>query len=256
MCRLLAVVSAETTDFHFPLQRARRSLSALSREHPHGWGLAVHARGEGWSVTKDTACAASCERFEGTAASARGELLLAHVRRRTVGPTALENTHPFRQGPWVFAHNGTIGALEWMAARTSDERRSRIEGQTDSERFFAFILTVLDGVGAGDGSQGARMRRLDRALGSALAEARALPSLGPASFLLSDGEVLYVHRAGRALFALHRGVTATEPTPRREALTFASERMTDERWEEVPEGTLLSVETRGAPRWRAVDASI
>src|SRR5262245_34024795 len=48
MCRLLGVVSSEATDYGFSLCRAPRSLALLSRDHPDGWGLAIHAEGRGW----------------------------------------------------------------------------------------------------------------------------------------------------------------------------------------------------------------
>ena len=43
MCRMLGIVASEPTDFKVCLRDAPRSLATLSREHPHGWGLAVLA---------------------------------------------------------------------------------------------------------------------------------------------------------------------------------------------------------------------
>jgi glutamine amidotransferase len=45
--------------------------------------------------------------------------VLAHLRRATVGRVALENTHPFCHGSWVFAHNGTLPASTTCARRCS-----------------------------------------------------------------------------------------------------------------------------------------
>src|SRR5688572_3599416 len=104
MCRLLGVVSTEATDYAFSLRHAARSLASLSRHHPDGWGLAVHARGRGWDVHRHPACAGDDPRFDAIAAQARGEVLVAHIRKRTVGPLGTDNTHPFSSGSWVFAH--------------------------------------------------------------------------------------------------------------------------------------------------------
>jgi glutamine amidotransferase len=112
MCRLLGIVSSEPTEFRIILQEAPRSLAALSREHRDGWGIAIfdpkHSQAE-WRLYKAIACAAEDEEFRRLAGAA-GEVMISHIRRRTVGAVSMANTHPFRSGRWVFAHNGTIHA--------------------------------------------------------------------------------------------------------------------------------------------------
>src|SRR5690349_717627 len=100
MCRLLGVVSSECVDYRVALHQAPRSLAALSSEHPHGWGVAVHNSSEGWTLQKSVACARDDTRFQQIAAAYQGQVLIAHIRKRTVGPIALENTHPFQRGRW------------------------------------------------------------------------------------------------------------------------------------------------------------
>ena len=109
MCRLLGIASNETTDFKIVLREAPRSLAALSREHRDGWGIAVFdAQSRKWQIDKGAACAGEDERFHRLAVGSRGELLVSHVRQKTIGETSLANTHPFERGRWVFAHNGTV----------------------------------------------------------------------------------------------------------------------------------------------------
>lgn len=263
MCRLVGVVASETTDFRFTLNEAPRSLAALSPEHPHGWGLAVHAEGRGWDVHKQAACARDDARFCKLAADARGELLVAHVRKRTVGPVGCPNTHPFHRGPWVFAHNGTIDDTAWLAERASAARRAEIEGETDSELFFAALLTAIDEVGGALGVRSAADGAVDRAIAGVVARCHARASFGASNFLLSDGVSLYAHRSGRSLFVLTRGrgdrvvdsrrsrethaVIETPWSDRREAVLVASERITDEPWAELAEQTLLRVERGPRP---------
>src|ERR1700712_5924789 len=100
MCRLLGIVASERTDFHFFLRAAPHSLAALSHEHPHGWGVGVYDRDAGWTVRKQPVRASDCEHFFAASTAARGELLLAHVRARTVGAATVANTHPFHRGRW------------------------------------------------------------------------------------------------------------------------------------------------------------
>lgn len=268
MCRLVGVVASESTDFRFTLHDAPRSLAALSPEHPHGWGLAVHARDRGWELHKEPACARDDARFRSVAAEARGEVLIGHVRKRTVGPIGPVNTHPFRRGAWVFAHNGTIEDTAWLATRASAARRAEIEGETDSELFFAALLTAIDEAGGAEGAGAAAEGAVDRAIGAFLALSYARPSFGASNFLLCDGRALFAHRSGRTLFVLTRGrgdrvidsrrsretqaVVETRWSDRREAVLVASESMTDEPWSELAERTLLRIDAGARPTMRVI----
>src|SRR6185312_3253577 len=164
MCRLLGVVSAEVMSHHLPLDAAPRSLAELSPDHPHGWGLAVSDGGRRWDVHRATGCARDDARFHALAMEARGRLLVAHIRNRTVGLCSLENTHPFPRGRWVCAHNGTVPDTTPLERHTSEARLQQIQGQTDSERIFAFLLTYLDRAGATDGASHAAPGAADAAL--------------------------------------------------------------------------------------------
>ena len=188
------------------LHDAPRSLRALSREHPDGWGIAV--RDQNWLVERSTTCADACARF-GAVADRAATLVIAHIRKATVGPVALTNTHPFIRGRYAFAHNGTVDTRPLAIAPA---HAAAITGDTDSERLFAYLLTCLD-------------------TGGLAAGAASLAGLGSASFLLSDGERLYAHRLGRALYTLHRPGIAL----------VASEPLTDEPWHELPDGALVEI---------------
>ncbi|MGD0525758.1 MAG: class II glutamine amidotransferase, partial [Polyangiaceae bacterium] len=129
MCRLLGIATSEPTNFKIVLREAPRSLAALSREHRDGWGVAVFdEQAGGWQLEKGIACAGEDERFHQLAVGSRGEVLVSHVRRKTVGETSLANTHPFERERWVFAHNGTIEDLAWLRAQTSRERLAELRG--------------------------------------------------------------------------------------------------------------------------------
>lgn len=269
MCRLLGIVASELTEFGLGLTRAPRSLATLSREHPDGWGVAIHnadhaaRRGaDAWALHKGTAPAADDHRFHELAAHSRGHMLVAHVRQKTVGPTRLENSHPFVRDNWVFAHNGTIHGTDTLRAGCSTKRHREIAGDTDSELFFAYVLTRLDERGLTRLDDEPSRSHATEVVHELTAELRAA-RIGAFNFLLSDGKTTFAHRFGRSLFVLDRGpgdpvreqrevspgtTIVTRWTARRQAILIASERITDEPWREVPDGTLLRFERTPTPR--------
>jgi predicted glutamine amidotransferase len=265
MCRLLAIASSERTDFKIVLREAPRSLAALSREHRDGWGIAVYDETVGhFTIDKGVACAGDDERFHRLAVGSRGVLLVSHIRQKTVGGTSLANTHPFQCGRWVFAHNGTVKDAAWLRSQVSQARLDEVDGETDSELLFAWLLTALDD--AGLTAEGATART-DAAIGAASREARERPDFGAFTFLLSDGETTYAHRFGRSMFLLERGpdddvrhartsrdgtVVETPWSPRRAAVFVGSERITDEPWQDIDNGTLLRIDRSPTPAWRIV----
>jgi glutamine amidotransferase len=217
---MVGLVAANPVVTRGLLRDAPRSLWALSREHPDGWGVAVRESSE-WTVHRGTACAQTSPEYDALARETRARVLVAHIRQKTVGATSLLNTHPFRRGGHVFAHNGTVTALPALGARTSAERSAEITGDTDSERLFAFLATAIDE--AGD---------IERGLVAAVRELQALGDVGSASFLFSCGQRIYAHRLGRPLHVLvrHTAVDARR-TP---TVVVASERLTDEVWTSCP----------------------
>ncbi len=222
MCRMFGMVAERPIAPRDLLHDAPRSLRALSREHPDGWGIAVHDGA--WTVERGTSCAHACERFAAVGDRA-ARIVIAHVRKKTVGPTALVNTHPFRRGDYVFAHNGTLADSSALVSRTAPEHLAAVEGDTDSERMFAFVLTQIDAHGD-----------VARGVAEAVRTLHALPTPGSVNFLLSCGRRLYAHRLGRSLFA----------TDRAGAMLVASEPLTDEPWRELPDRTLLELEPAAA----------
>lgn len=229
MCRMFGMVAASPVALRTLLRDAPRSLCALSREHRDGWGVAIASGGD-WTVHRSIECAAESSRFSGVADSSHAALVVAHVRQRTVGETSLANTHPFRRGRHVLAHNGTVEAVSWLLARTSRERLLEIEGETDSERLFAFLMTRVDETGS-----------IDDGVRRATCELRAHDRIGTVNFLFSDGVTLFAFRRGRGLFFLDRTPSAAPRTRRTPSIVIASEPLTSERWNELSDGALLRV---------------
>lgn len=209
MCRMLGIVG--TGAVQDLLHEAPRCLRELSKEHADGWGVALSRAGQ-WDLHKSTTCAALCPQFSKETGEA--QLVIAHIRKKTVGELSLDNTHPFQRGNFVFAHNGTVDTTRF---EISARRAAEIRGTTDSEKLFSFLLTQID-----------RHGDLQRAVDAL----HALGAIGSASFLFSDGAHLYAHRMGRQLFTTWRDDVAM----------VASEPLSDrDTWTELAEGALVRV---------------
>jgi predicted glutamine amidotransferase len=231
---MFALVASRAVAARELLRDAPRSLAVLSREHKDGWGMALRTADD-WILHRSTECAASCALYQGLV-DVQAQVLIAHVRQKTVGETRIVNTHPFRRGGYVFAHNGTVKAIAAVVAKTAPERLAQIEGDTDSERLFAFVLTCIDEAGDFEAGVLAAVRAI-----------HAIEEVGSASFLISQGERTYAHRLGRSLFALVRHAANEER--RTAAIVVASEQLTGEAWQELPERSVVAI-TGGVPELR------
>ncbi len=240
MCRLLGIVAREPQGFQRCLREERRSLAVLGREHSDGWGIAVHDAKRGWRLTKRCTSASGDPAFDAAASDATGALLIAHVRKRTVGKVSLDNTHPFRRGEWVFAHNGTVECVASLRAAIVPGA-AMPTGDTDSELLFAFLMSRL-------ASHPGAMRSpiiTHIVLARAVEDLAKVTPSGSVTFVLSDGSALYAYRRGPPLFLLER-----RSPDDLEAILVASEPVTPgEVWAPVPERTLLTVWRRPTLGW-------
>lgn len=147
MCRLFGFRAAAPSQVHRALVVESNALRRQSEEHPDGWGIAFYTSDR--PVIARGVDAAFCDAdFERLARRVESDTVVAHVRRASVGPLRLENTHPFQHGPWVFAHNGTVPAFDEVRApiekAIAPAHRAALAGDTDSERYFRLFLTELD----------------------------------------------------------------------------------------------------------------
>lgn len=79
--------------------------------------------------------------------------IFAHIRAATEGSVSLENTHPFRFGPYLMMHNGGIRNFQLIKrdfiTRLDDRFYNWIKGQTDSEHIFAFYMQIVSELARG-----------------------------------------------------------------------------------------------------------
>ncbi|MEM8752717.1 MAG: class II glutamine amidotransferase, partial [Pseudomonadota bacterium] len=100
MCRLYALHATETTKVECGLVRAQNALMVQSQGdaeglvHGHGWGVADYPDGAP-VIERQTWAAWKGERFAKAAARTYARTVVAHVRKATVGPAHIDNTHPF-----------------------------------------------------------------------------------------------------------------------------------------------------------------
>ena len=247
MCRLFGYRSREPTGVQHELLEAANALRVQSREHPDGWGLGWYVGGAP-QVVRALEPAHSDDYFAAVGEKLASTTVIAHVRKASVGRIALDNTHPFEWGRWLFVHNGTVP--QWERARpvleaAIDPRlRPLLRGETDSERCFLLFLTRL---AAACDPEAASFDAAAQALGETVALVRAASDHGegkPASttFLVTDGRLMLACRSGRTLF-----LETTQPAADGSvlAVAIASEQPCScegRVFREVPEGAIVGVD--------------
>lgn len=204
MCRLFGSRSRVPGGVAHELLHGSNALRVQSRKHPDGWGLGWYEQGTP-RVVRSLAPAHGDAEFEKLSSFVNAETVIAHVRQASVGRVATVNTHPFRRGPWLFAHNGTLPAWEQargpLEALLDPSLRAELNGETDSERCFYLFLSRLR---RRCDLEAATLPEAAAALAQTVREVRAVVdplSDKPSSttFLLTDGRMMLACRRGRTL---------------------------------------------------------
>lgn len=252
MCRLYGFCATEPTKVECTLVHAQNALMSQSKQdlagksHVHGWGVATYD-GQAPQLERQAWAAYHGEHFQRAASRIYAELVIAHVRRATVGGASLQNTHPFSANGWVFAHNGTVprfGSLKGdLIDKIAPHFRSNIQGQTDSEHIFYYVLSLIEEYGDADLVE--IMLRTVTDVEAMVREVDADARIG-LNLLLTDGKRLTGVRFGRTLYYIERdgvhdceicGFPHIHHEPRKQyrALVVASEPISHEKWVEMPD---------------------
>lgn len=139
----------------FWLLEAPDSLALQSRRNPDGFGIATFEEDGSPEIHKRAAAAYEDELFARMAREEESSTFLAHIRYASTGGLAVQNTHPFEQDGRVFAHNGYVGGLDALQSRLGDAYRELVQGDTDSERFFALVTSEIRTRGTEEGIEAA-----------------------------------------------------------------------------------------------------
>lgn len=261
MCRLYGFFATEPTKVECTLVHAQNALITQSRSdlsgysHSHGWGVATFDE-NGPDIQRRAWAAYHGEHFARAAAKTYSRFVIAHVRRATVGGAAIENTHPFSDGNWVFAHNGTIPNFSAirpiLLERVNAKHQAAIKGQTDSEHIFRYFLSLIDAgiIHPETDLQGAIERLVEDI--TELAQTHASGKKLGLNIIISDGQQLAGSCMNRSLyFADRKGVYDCEicgfphihhnPSAEYRAIVVASEPVTHEHWTEIPNHSIWEI---------------
>lgn len=153
MCRLFLQVSQKeesATQWLVTLENSflHQSISDSSgRPNADGWGIAFLDESQHWKILKSKKSAFMDPNYKYSAQQIQSKVILAHIRRGSIGKVESYNAHPFSHEDWVFVHNGNIpwfkNESERLTASLSSVWRSRIHGETDSEALFMAILSRI-----------------------------------------------------------------------------------------------------------------
>ncbi len=260
MCRLLGFVADRITPVRDLLgDDDFAEFTQLAAVHGDGWGMAWRDEAEGGLRRRFSPVSAGDDPgYAQCSNAALGRLGVLHLRWATDGLTVrAANTHPFLDVDLALAHNGNIsprGRLEGMLSRRA---RAALRGDTDSERYFQFMLDQVLRLGTDAGIEsGAR----------ALAVAFPQASLNA---VLLTGEAMYaIHVNSRAVSPLEelRGMFPGDQSMPRghvdqyfdmvyrqlpHSVQVASSGLPAKGWTPVPADTVMKVDlsTRSVTWW-------
>ena len=147
MCRLFGMSGGQQrVHATFWLLEAPDSLSRQSHREPDGTGLGFYDEDGSPQVVKAPLAAYQDREFACRAREVCSRTFIAHIRYASTGAVTKVNTHPFEQERRLFAHNGVIGDLPALEKELGPAMKL-VQGETDSERFFALITREIERVG-------------------------------------------------------------------------------------------------------------
>ena len=225
MCRLFAISSKK------PVKLDKRFLEfiKLSKKHNDGWGLAFFNKGN-LSLTKEPIAAYISQLPKNFVNSVEGNIFLGHLRKASAGSNKYTNTHPFvlRLGEkeLVFAHNGSM----YRKGDVPKEKpfQVKVEGNTDSERFFAHVVEKLKQ----NGEDNLKEILLEANCMVYPFQDYTIPNKnGGLNYILTDGQNLYVHRKNRPLLYMKE----------KDKIIICSEPLSKENWKELEEDKIFII---------------
>lgn len=259
MCELLGMSSDVPATLNLSLMKLAEH-GGLSGPHRDGWGVAYY-EGPDVRLVKEAEAAADSDWVQFVRNhNLRSHIVVAHVRRATMGERSYRNTQPFVRElagrMHLFAHNGWLaGIFDSPLFRSS---RFYPVGETDSEQAFCALLERMAELWQRPGE----IPSLEARRSAVSVFAQDLRRLGPANFLYSDGDTLFGHGHRRiqaatsrieppGLFLLQRrchgggagfaaGGLSIKAADQTVAL-MASVPLSDESWQPLREGEVIAI---------------
>lgn len=260
MCELFALSSLVPTTVSFSMAEFSKH-GGLTGHHKDGWGIAFYAEND-VQIIRETIPAIDSDYIHCLKDhNFSSNLIIAHIRLATQGKLALKNTQPFCRElagrMHVFAHNGDLKQIQ--NSQKIKLGRYRPLGETDSEYAFCGLMNLMEELWTST-----REPTLEERLEVISEFAAILRNFGPANFLYSDSEILFIHGHKRTqkdhrgirppgLFTLRRscfqerkhpsikGLELDCPIEKEEVLLVASVPLTDEPWIPLAEGEIRAI---------------
>lgn len=217
MCELLGISSEEK----IPRNALLREFYSHGTEHPDGWGLATFY-GSAVCLEKEPLSSVESAYLKSRLTDDIVEdVLLAHIRKASVGALSYQNSHPFAQRDdsgrlWTLIHNGTI-----FESAVLEPYKLRQKGESDSERILCYLVDQINAARAERRqplSPEERFWIVDGVI-------RMVTPGNKVNLLIYDGALLYVHMN-------HRGSLYLREKPG--TLIVSTQPLDRERWTEAP----------------------
>jgi predicted glutamine amidotransferase len=183
MCRILALAAGMDVPPAIKSRLLREFFRSSAEAYSGGWGVGYFTD-EGPMVIKEPIKATESFALPGAVRRAEPGFVMAHVRNQT-GDKSVLNMQPFRKDGWLFSHNGTLGDPCSMRAKLLDRYSDPLQGGTDSEIMFHYLLQRIEQAGQAEAGVLAAIR--DRCRD----QIEGTTSL---NFVLTDGTVLFEFR--------------------------------------------------------------
>ncbi len=240
MSRLFGLITKEKVDVSFLLLKEGIARDEVFLKIRSGFGMGWY---EDEAVkTIKLPLPVEEEEFWQIGETIHSNIIIFHIRERTVGEEREYNTHPFFYENFMFAHVGTINNWKGLEEKLSDEWKGRLKGETDSERFFMLILQFWN------------TEHPEKGIAKAVEEVKNVSSYSSLNFLLTDGKRLYAFRSGEIpLFYLKTvpedDICCTSVSSNlairsrglrgKEAVIVAAEKLSHGEWHQLEENHLL-----------------
>jgi len=152
MCRWLAYTGSPIlladvlyTPVHSLIDQSMHAKLGAETTNGDGFGVGWYGTGPAPGIFRSTEPAWNDQNLRELSGHVRSPQFIAHVRAAIGSSVQQTNCHPFRNGRWLWAHNGYIAGFDAikrdLVLAVGESLFGEIKGQTDSEVLFYLALT-------------------------------------------------------------------------------------------------------------------
>lgn len=249
--------SREDANASFSLEEFSKH-GGLTDNHKDGWGIAYY-RGRDVQIIREPEPAYESAQLQFVKnRKIESTMIISHIRKATLGETALRNNQPFSRElkgrMHTFIHNGMCPDI--MTKASLDTSSYHPVGETDSEYAFCVLMMNMNALYSAKN----RQPSLEEKLALVSEFANRIRPMGPANFIYSDSEHLFCHGDRRkhadsvkppGLYFTRRscktspksvqtkGLSIVTTANSQDIVLVASVPLTDEKWHAFEQGEIL-----------------